>query len=311
MSTFEITVVVPTLRRPDQLLECLAGLAAQGLAPREVVVVVRSDDEATISALTATPLEVIVVEVEVPGVLAAMEAGLDQASSSWVAFCDDDAVPRADWLERMAMLAGPEVVGIGGRDVLHNPDGSLRPTTLSADVGRVTPWGRLIGNHHRGEGGPRAVEVLKGANCAYRREVLRLPQGLRGSGAQVHFEVAVGMRLARMGSLVYDPAIIVDHRPADRFDDDRRGEPTPGATAAAAYNLEVAVGVRSRWSALRRALYVAVLGDRSCPGVLRALAALLDRRDAHTTARLLPSLRGTTQGLWAVLRGRGVSFDES
>src|SRR4051812_45892156 len=95
------SVIVPTYRRPDDLRRCLAGLVRQRLPPAETVVVRRAGDRAT-EALVSELLEEAVVDVVVsePGVLAAMTAGAAAARGDIVAFIDDDAVPRPDWLER-------------------------------------------------------------------------------------------------------------------------------------------------------------------------------------------------------------------
>jgi hypothetical protein len=54
--------------------------------------------------------------------------------------------------------------------------------------------------------------VVQAANMALRREALALPDGLRGSGAQAHFEVAMCLwARKRDWRIVYDPAIVVDH----------------------------------------------------------------------------------------------------
>ena len=298
-----ITVVVPTYRRPAQLRACLEGLAGQEVAPLQVVVARRPDDEASGQVLATAPLELTVVDAPPGGVLAAMGAGLAASQGAVIAFCDDDAVPRPEWIARLGSAFGADVVGVGGRDVLHEPDGSLRPTSLTEDVGRIGTFGRLTGNHHRGRGPARDVEVLKGVNCAYRRAALALPTGLRGEGAQVHFEVAIGLRLQRFGRLRYDPSIVVDHQPAPRFDHDARDAASAAAVFDSAFNLTLALSARSSGLVWRHVLYATVLGDRAQPGVLRAAAALFDPRDHTTAGRLLPALRGAWAGARAAHRG--------
>ena len=126
-----------------------------------------------------------------------MEAGVSAARGEIVAFIDDDAVPRPDWLRRLVRhFDDPEVGGVGGRDYIARPEVPNMPTV---DVGRVTRWGKVIGNHHRGTGEPRSVMVLKAAGMAFRRHALALPTGLRGAGAQPHFEVAMSLSAIRRG----------------------------------------------------------------------------------------------------------------
>jgi hypothetical protein len=115
--------------------------------------------------------------------------------------------------------------------------------------------------------------MLKGVNSAYRREAIAFPTQLRGTGAQPHFEIAVGTWIARhQGKLVYDPALFVEHHPAPRIGDDQRTAPSKEAIFDSAYNL-----LRSLawYRQTRRLLYVLIVGDSNCPGVLRSAVALL------------------------------------
>jgi hypothetical protein len=149
--------------------------------------------------------------------------------------------------------------------------------------------------------------VLKGVNCAYRADLLGLPTNLRGAGAQVHFEVAVGLNLLRHGHLRYDPAITVIHRPGDRFDDDRRSAPSPKATSDTAYNATFAMTARSRHHGLLRGVRTIVIGDRSSPGILRGLLGVV-QRDREVLLKVRPSIAGTVAALRAVLSGQTVTF---
>lgn len=303
-----VAVVVPTFRRPDALAACLEALRVQHRAPDEVVVVTRTDDPDAPVIAAAAGLLCTVLELDEPGVLAAMVAGVRATTAGVICFTDDDAVVPATWVAQIAaaLEEHPLVGGIGGRDVIIDAGGVPRTEPLTTDVGRVTWFGRHVGNHHIGTGEPRDVGFLKGVNSGYRREALGLPRGLRGTGAQAHFEIAVG-RFARSRGwrLVYDPALAVEHHPAARQGADQRDEPTRRAVADAAYNLVVAMGgVRGAC----RFPYAIALGDRGAPGLLRAAVAAA-QGDHATVARLSPSLRGTTDAAAALLGGRGVTYE--
>jgi GT2 family glycosyltransferase len=302
-----VAVVVPTFRRPEPLARCLAALAAQTRPPDELVVVTSPGDADTDAVVAGSTARVTVVRCTAPGVLAAMAAGAAAATAEVVAFTDDDAEAPPTWLEQLlAVLAASPLVGAaGGRDVVEHPDGTFEDTPRTSDVGRLTWYGRHVGAHHLGQGPARDVAFLKGVNAAYRRHALGLPHGLRGEGAQVHFEVAMGrFARARGYRLVYDPAIEVAHRPAPRQGEDQRGAPSPRAVSDASYNLVVAIG------GLRgacRVLYATALGDRGSPGVLYALAAAL-RGDLGAVRRARSAIAGTLAGGWALVRGRGVTY---
>lgn len=297
-----VSVVVPSYRRPTSLVRCLDGLLAQSRPAAQVVVVRRDADTATADAVRPYRDRVDEVVVSVPGVLSAMGAGMAAAWGDVIAFTDDDAVARPTWLERLVVhYDAADVGGVGGRDDLHPADGSDIP---SARIGRITRWGKLVGEHHRGVGPAVDVDVLKGVNMSFRREALALPRELRGMGAQVHFEIATSLwAKARGWRLVYDPAAVVDHYPGPRFDNDRRGRPDREATRNEAYNLvwaTLSFRPAIRW---RRTGFGLLVGDRATPGAARAAVALL-QGDVAVARRVGPSIAGQLGALAAGLRGQ-------
>lgn len=273
------SVVVPSYRRPHHLRRCLSALLDQEVLPAEIIVVARVDDPETHSVVAGFQRETEILSlatVDRPGVIAAMEVGVRQAGADIVALTDDDARPRKDWLARLT-VAFPDdtwVAGVGGRDCLNSDAGVI----ATRAVGRLAWFGRVAGNHHLGGGPPRAVVVLKGVNCCYRREVLEsvgFDHRLRGSGAQVYWELALGLALSRRGwRLIYDPAIIVDHDEAPRFDGQRLAalEAEDRSVADAAYN--EALILIEHLSGLRRLAYLmwsSVVGHRASPGLVQAM----------------------------------------
>jgi glycosyltransferase involved in cell wall biosynthesis len=296
-----ISIVIATYRRPVHLVRCLRAIAAQEALPEETVVVVRKHDWETRGALARfDELPIAVVVVDQSGVLAAMTAGVRATASELVAFLDDDTRAAPDWLARVRRhLQQPGVGGVCGRDIVTTESGG----TLTSDVGRVTKWGRLIGNHHLGCGAARRVEVLKGANMAFRREALVLPRTLRGCGAQVHWEVATSLWADAHGwKLVFDPSLTVLHDAAPRSGADLRSRPERSAIADAAENLVLTL-VSFRPELLwRRAAYGLLVGDHDAPGLAFA-AVVLVRGDRSAVRRLLPSLRGQAGAVAALLRG--------
>ncbi len=291
------SVVVPSYHRPQYLRRCLSALLEQELPPAEIVVVARVDDPGTQAVVAEVQRDTDIVSlatVDRPGVIAAMDTGVRQARADIVAFTDDDARPRTDWLARLvaAFQEDSWIAGVGGRDnVGDGAAGTGRRT-----VGHLGWFGRVIGNHHLGIGPRRAVAVLKGVNCAYRRDVIE-QQGfdhrLRGSGAQVHWELALGLAIIRRGRLLlYDPAILVDHEEAPRLNGRRLGafDVEEEAVADAAYN--EALLLTEHFSGLRRLVYLvwsSVVGHRASPGLVQAV-------------RFLPKLRRQSCRRWSVAR---------
>jgi len=298
-----VSIVVPSYRRPDRLVRGLGALARQRRPVDQIIVVCRPEDTET-QAVAHGTAGVLPVEVTTPGVLAAMRAGARAADGDCIGFIDDDAEAREDWLERvMCHLSDSSVGAVGGRDIVDPEPGA----TLTSDVGRITSIGKLVANHHLGAGAARDVDVLKGANMVFRRAALALPDGLRGDGAQAHYEVATSLWAVDQGwRLVYDPAAIVDHLAGPRFDDDARQAPSARATRNAAFNLTICIGTLRPGLRHRRCIYGVLVGDREIPGLLRAGRAVLER-DASVTVRLIPSLRGQLAAYWRLHR-RGTTI---
>jgi glycosyltransferase involved in cell wall biosynthesis len=307
----KITVLVPTFRRPADLARCLAALRRQTLAPDQVVVVARPDDDATHACLREPQqvgvLPLTVALVEQPGQVAALNRGLDAARGDVIAITDDDAAPHPDWVQRIAAAfeADPELGALGGRDWVHQKGRVLdgeRPL-----IGKVKASGKIVGNHHLGVGAAREVDLLKGANMSYRRAAIgaiRFDARLRGAGAQVHNDMAFSMSVKHAGwKLVYDPRVAVDHFPAERFDEDRRDAQTLAAVRNAAYNLHLIL--RDQLPPLRREAawwWYRLVGTRVYPGLMHALLALLGRGERRTRLMRWRAVRGGAQEARHALR---------
>lgn len=107
-----LTVVVPTFRRPDLLRGCVIACGRQAVDESisvEIVVVDNCPDGSARSVVddladgSAHPI-LYVAEAE-PGISAARNAGLRQASGEFVAFIDDDEVPAPNWLSCLVETA--------------------------------------------------------------------------------------------------------------------------------------------------------------------------------------------------------------
>jgi glycosyltransferase involved in cell wall biosynthesis len=266
-----VTVVVPTWRRPAQLRACLEGVLRLDPPPDQVVVVRRPEDQGAAEVLSSLSGVVDDCLVEKPGQIAAMEMGSRFARTDIVAFTDDDAVPRADWLRYLLAPYGHDEVGaVGGRDVVHHP-GGLSSGAVHR-VGTISALGRVGGGHHLGVGVARGVKHLKGANMSIRRSLLRIPVGLRGEGAQVFNELAICLAVADRGQkVVYDPRAQVDHYPGERFDEDRRTARTLRAAANAAFNESFVLFSLRPGNRLVRLAYMTMVGTRCSPGLVRAM----------------------------------------
>lgn len=224
----KLTVAIPSYCRPEELMRVLEALYRQERRADEVIVVARKDDVQThevVNEFWGNPPPRLQL-VDSPGVVRAMNQALDHATGDLISFIDDDAVPPSDWLKKVVQIfeCEPELAGLGGRDHVFINGRWLEGK--ASVVGIVSWYGRTIGNHHVGTGPRRNVDSLKGVNMTFRMEAvgkLRFDRRLRGSGAQWHCELMFCLALRAQGKrLAYDPSIVVDHFPAQRYDEDQR-----------------------------------------------------------------------------------------
>jgi cellulose synthase/poly-beta-1,6-N-acetylglucosamine synthase-like glycosyltransferase len=302
----KITVIIPTYRRPKDLARCLEALRQQTRPADQVLVVVRDTDTVTWAFLEGVNPDLLLlhtIKVMVPGVVAAMNLGLDAASGDIIAFTDDDAAPHIDWLERIEayFLSDDGIGGVGGRDFVYY--GTQESWLIEGErktVGQLQWYGLVIGNHHLGIGEPREVDVLKGVNMSYRRTAIgsrRFDQRMLGTGAQVHFELAFALPLRRAGwKIIYDPRVAVAHYVAQRFDEDQRGKFSNIALANMTHNETLAL--LENLPFLQRIIFLMVVilvGTQSTPGLLQWLR-LLPSEGSLASQKLLASLHGRWQG---------------
>ncbi|MFZ4728667.1 MAG: glycosyltransferase family 2 protein [Pseudanabaena sp.] len=299
----KITVVVPTYLRPQDLIRCLGALKQQNKPVDELWVIVRDTDRETwqfLDTFDRGTLPFHTATVTATGVIAAMNIGLESATGDIVAFTDDDAAPHPDWLEKIESyyLADDQVGGVGGRDWVYH--GTRLEDGSQAVVGKLQWFGRLIGNHHIGIGEGREVDVLKGVNMSFRRKAiadLRFDQRMRGTGAQVNFEVVFSLTLRQKGwKLIYDPQIAVDHFPAQRFDEDQRNSFNAQASVNSVHNETVALlGYLSPLQRLVFTIWAIAIGTSEAFGVLQCIRYLPKEGDV-ARQKLWASWLGRIQG---------------
>lgn len=216
----EITVIVPTYRRPASLARAMAGLAAQVGAPAYDVVVVDNDSAPHPPPVLPGGLVGRVVGEPVPGAAAARNRGLAETHTTLLAMLDDDVVPDPGWL---AALAAPVLAGqadlTGGRVVL-DPD-VTRPRWLAhALEGYLTALD--LGPDPRPL---RATETLLTASLLTHTDLLRRAGGFdpalgpRGRRQYVGDDVQVVRDLRAAGARAQwvPDALVVHELPASRL----------------------------------------------------------------------------------------------
>ena len=252
-NAIDISVVVCTRNRAASLPATLASLAEQTLdaARFEVVVVDNGSTDGTAALLARTPGVRAVAEPRV-GLSAARNAGVSAAAGEVLAFIDDDAVARADWLARIAArFADVDVGALTGRvePMWESPRPAWLPDALLPYLS-VVDWGGRAGLLERGQ-------WLCGTNMAFRRAELARAGGFsealgRRDGVLLsNEEVLVQRRLAARGIAArYDPVVVVGHRvPTERVAPDwlARRAFWQGVSNAICDRLAADVGDPSAW----------------------------------------------------------------
>jgi GT2 family glycosyltransferase len=125
-SVERVTVVIPTVGRPDLLGRCLASLNACNPAPAEVLVVDQSPDQVSAAVIAAAgDLPVRLVACTGTGRALAVNRGLREAREPFALIVDDDMTVQSDW------------VGVASAHLTDHPD--------SVITGRVLPAGDAEG----------------------------------------------------------------------------------------------------------------------------------------------------------------------
>lgn len=96
----QVSIIIPTLNRPQPLRRALASIAAQRL-PDDIhleVVVVDNSTDGSAHWIAAQYPTMRYLSEPVPGVANARNAGVNASKGRWVAFLDDDEEAVPDWI---------------------------------------------------------------------------------------------------------------------------------------------------------------------------------------------------------------------
>jgi glycosyltransferase involved in cell wall biosynthesis len=282
MTHLSASVLIPSFRRPAMLARCLRALAAQRTPPAEVLVVWQADDEPTREAAEALagelPYRLRVLHSQEAGVVPAENVALEAASGEVVLLIDDDAVAGPEWLARhLAHYADPTVGAVGGPADNFRPDGAPYPRRDAEPVGRLTWYGRPLGNAYDQpeswrQRPPREVDHLVGYNLSLRRSAFgRFQTGLRRYWQLFELEACLQVK-ARGYRVLFDFANVVEHHPTNTAYCGGRDGDLDVKVYNAAYNHALVLALHSPWW-LRpaRLAYLLLAGSTATPGVLGCL----------------------------------------
>ncbi|MFB4306217.1 glycosyltransferase family 2 protein [Actinomadura sp. GTD37] len=196
-----ITVIIPSRDRYRDLRRCLLALAECDTAPLHEVLVVDDGSRPRVGdAVAVGGLPVRVLRNDRPlGATPARSLGAEHARSDIVAFLDDDALPRADWLTRIAAELTPGRGAITGR-VLPFDSGLLSAARQS----------RYLERYRGLEPGQRVTFFAGGNGAVWRAEFL----AARGTARDVpgaDNDLVTGLAERGLG-VHFAPAMVIVHR---------------------------------------------------------------------------------------------------
>ena len=156
--TIQVSVVIPTYRRPDLLDRCLAALSRQDFDPAAYEVIVADDAGCSATkrlvegyAERARASFRYLPVTGAHGPAAARNTGWRAARGAIIAFTDDDCLPEPDWLRAGLATFVDGVAGASGRLVVPLPP---RPTDYERNAAAI-----------------QGAEFVT-ANCFYRRDAI-------------------------------------------------------------------------------------------------------------------------------------------
>ena len=314
----KLSVIIPSYRRSFDLKRCLEAIRRQSRPADEVLVIVREDDFETseLVSLCSENLKWLrAAYISKPGLIAALNCGLDNATGDILVFTDDDSEAEKNWLELIeSRFRDPRVGAVGGRDWLQLPAEPSR--YFAAEVNRVgvlSWYGKLYGNHHHPlRGHKQKVMFLKGVNMAYRKTALgsrRIDTNLRGSGSQVGSEIDLCSQISRAGfTILFDDRILVKHYCAPRPKDDVRTDLSGPVWLDICFNTHYLIAKHfGTFRSFAFFCYGRLLGTRYMPGLFAVIKWVL-RGDRFIGKRFLQM---TSVALSGFLAGRRMKTDST
>lgn len=238
MNDLQVSVVIPTLNRADDLKRCLESLLKQTVTPKEICVLDNGSTDRTLDLVKRYPIRIL----SEPGVTLShlFNIGWLSTQTDFVAYLNDDSEVVPEWLERIdqTFVAFPQASVVGGPTIAMR-DQEIYSTYQTLMHSRWFAWlarfynsfihqGRLFDVGAYSESGaysiggslreclneeePYPVTLLSITNMVIRRSALKALGGFDESFRYAHIDGDLFLRLGEAGHiLVFDPKAVVWH----------------------------------------------------------------------------------------------------
>jgi len=209
-----LSVVIPTLNRPDALRRTLADLLKQDYPVDrwEIIVVDQSDAEVKLPSHCGVRLRRMRLTRKQSG--AARNKGAEEACGEVIVFLDDDVeIITEDFLRAHAEnYRSADVGAVAGRFL--QPWDKAVERVKSWQVGRVTPWLLVVTANFNWDKRLEEVEGVAGGNFSVRRDVFLFIGGFDTAfpGTAYFEETDLAIRLRKAGyRIAFEPRATVRH----------------------------------------------------------------------------------------------------
>lgn len=209
-----VSLIIPSYNRCKLLYNTLNKFLNDESINYEIIVVDQSEnqDSQLIDLIKTHSDKIRYFNIKIKGLPHARNYGISVARGDFVVFCDDDVIPKKDFvLNHVRNFKEMDVGGVGGRVLVGNEDetvyGKLR------DTGVFREWdGKFTDNFSSSE--RQYVDHVQGCNMSFRKEVIiqagGFDENFRGSA---HLEETdLCLRIRNMGyKIVFDPCAGLIH----------------------------------------------------------------------------------------------------
>jgi len=214
--TVSVIICCYTMERINDIHKAVNSILAQTLKPYEVILAVDHNQELYLKLKEELPSEVkVVLNTGKIGSAAARNVGIHHATGDIVAFIDDDAVAKEDWLQCLRKhYRNPHVVAVGGQAI--SIWSRERPYWFAGEL----DW--VIGGTYKGH--PEKLSEVRNLiwpNMSFRRKIcerigfIRTDIGALGkvprSGDETEFCIRM-KHLIPNAVILYEPRAIVYHK---------------------------------------------------------------------------------------------------
>lgn len=197
----KISVVITAYNEEVYLPQCLKALAAQDYPRENFEIIVVDNNSTDKTAAIARDFGARVIEEKRQGYVFGLNTGMHAAKGEIIAVTDADTVVSKDWLKSLANSfneAGVVAVTGGANNLSSIPAVNFLMTSFFTVFLRTV---FALGRPH-----------LNGFNLAVRKEAF-----LKVGGLDLRFKMApdvdLGIRLAKIGRVVYNPKMLVATSP--------------------------------------------------------------------------------------------------